>query len=168
MELFDFPIDLKNVISAYAYDCKWKMVEKDIRTCEEVQNMQLSGVFTRNMMWSHKYCEYIPNPLCCFEPIQNFTGTWADFVDWHSVQELLWRLDFRRRFVKLVNTREQWRQLFKKSWKNIASFDAFYCFLLYTRVECFKPLWKTTGFAALTSYRSPFVSARWWFESGFI
>ena len=166
MELFDFPIDLKNVISAYAYDCKWKMVEKDIRTCEEVQNMQLSGVFTRNMMWSHKYCEYIPNPLCCFEPIQNFTGTWADFVDWHSVQELLWRLDFRRRFVKLVNTREQWRQLFKKSWKNIASFDAFYCFLLYTRVECFKPLWKTTGFTALASFRSPFVSARWWIETG--
>ena len=168
MDIFEFPIDLKNVISAFAYDCKWETVVKDLNTCQELEKMVISPVFLRKMMWSTKYIDFIPNPLICFEPIQNYSGSFADLVDWHAVQELLWRLDFRRRFVKLVNTREQWRTLFKKDWRNIESFDAFFRFLVYTRVECFKPLWKTTGFAALASYRSPFVSARWWLDSGFI
>ena len=41
MDIFEFPIDLKNVISAFAYDCKWETVEKDLITCEEVQKMNM-------------------------------------------------------------------------------------------------------------------------------
>ena len=59
MDIFEFPIDLKNVISAFAYDCKWETVEKDLITCEEVQKMNISPVFLRKMMWSTKYTDYI-------------------------------------------------------------------------------------------------------------
>ena len=109
------------------------------------------------------YREYIPCPFTEFEPIQNFTGSWADYIDWHAVHEFLWRLDFRRKFVKLVNSREGWRASFKRDWRNILHFDTFYCFLLYSRVPCFKPMC-SRGFNSLQGYRSPFVSARWWIE----
>jgi len=159
------PKDLKNIVSAFAYECKWEIVEKDLDTCKMVKEMELSGVFTRSVMWSAKYRAYIPNPLIEFEPIQNYTGSWADYIDWHVVQELMWRLDFRRKFVKLVHSRQEWRALFKADWRNITLFDNFYCFLLYTRVPCFKPLWKPCGFDCLKSHRSPFLSARWWLDN---
>ena len=161
------PNDLKNVISSFAYDCKWEITEKDLEMCQTVLEMEISSVFTRNVMWSAKYREYRLNPLIEFEPLQNYTGTWADYFDWHAVQEFLWRLDFRRRFVKLVHTRTEWRLLFKQSWQNIMLLDSFYRFLLYTRVPCFKPLWKPCGFNCLQSFNSPFLSARWWLEDGF-
>jgi len=160
----ELPRDLKDIVSAFAYQCKWETVEKDMNMCDLVREMNLSPVFTRSEMWSGKYRAYIPCPFEKFEPIQNFTGSWADYIDWHAVHELLWRLDFRRKFVKLVNSREGWRASFKEDWRNIVNFDTFYCFLLYSRVPCFKPLWKPGGFTSLQSYRSPFVSARWWIE----
>ena len=162
MGLLDLPKDLKNLVSAFAYDCKWETVEENLKVCEEVRKMEISSVFTREMMWSSKYKTFLPSPLHAFEPICNFTGLWQDYIDWHSVQELLWRLDFRRKFVKLVHSRQDWRALFHQNWRNIQRFDDFYNFLLYTRVECFKPLWKPCGFACLKSYNSPFLSARWW------
>ena len=161
----ELPNDLKNIVSAFAYDCTWEIVEKDLEMCKTVQQMGLSTVFARNVMWSSKYVAHIPSPLIKFEPIQNYTGAWADYIDWHAVQELLWRLDFRRKYVKLVHSREEWRVLFKLDWRNIVFFDNFYCFLLYTRVLCFKPLWKACGFSCLSSYRSPFRSARWWLNA---
>jgi len=165
MGFVELPKDLKNIISAFAYDCKWEIVEKDMKACRDVRNMGLSHVFTRDVMWSCKYKEHIPNPLRRFEPIRNYTGSWADYIDWHSVQEFLWRLDFRRKFVKLVNSRSGWRALFKESWKNIIIFDNFYRFLLYTRVPCFKPVCKPQGFSCLQSYRSPVISARWFLQN---
>jgi hypothetical protein len=162
MKFLELPKDLKNIVSGFAYDCKWEIVEENLRVCKEIRKMQISIVFTREIMWSAKYRDFIPNPLRVFEPICNFTGLWADYIDWHAVQELLWRLDFRRKFVKLVNSRKEWRELFRVSWRNIEQFDNFYNFLLYTRVPCFKPLWEPCGFDCLKSFRSPYLSARWW------
>ena len=161
------PKDLKNVISDFTWACKWETAEKDMKTCDEIVDMQISPLFLRSFMWSNRYREYMPCPLVAFEPIQNFSGSWSDFVDWHVVQDLLWRLDFRRKFVKLVYTRAQWRRMCREDWRNIEKFDAFYRFLLYTRVPCFKPIWKPCGFTGLKSYRSPCVSAQWWLDGVF-
>ena len=58
----ELPKDLKNIVSAFAYECTWEIVEKDLETCEMVHGMELSGVFTRHVMWSAKYRMYMPNP----------------------------------------------------------------------------------------------------------
>ena len=108
--------------------------------------------------------KYMFNPLIAFEPICNYTGSWSDYIDWHSVEELLWRLDFRRKFVFTVANREEWRLKFCVDWRNILLFDAFYRFLLCTRVPCFKPQWKPVGFDGLKTHRSPYVSGRWYLE----
>ena len=161
MSFNELPIDLKNIVSAYAYQTRWFVAEKDLQMCEEIKKMKLSTVFCRTTMWSHFYDCYKPNPLLEFEPMVNFTGSWRDYIDWHSVEELLWRLDFRRKFVKHVKSREGWMECFRKNWLFIRGFDDFYKFLLCTRVPCFKPLYKPQGFSGLKSYRSPYLSARW-------
>ena len=162
----DLPNDLKNIVSDFAYKCKWETVENDLEMCKTIKKMQISDVFVRNVMWSSKYFEYMPSPLIEFEPIQNFTGAWSDYIEWHAVKELIWRLDFRRRYVRWMNTREQWRAKLAANWRVIESFDGFFRFLLYTRVPCFKPIWKNTGFNSLKTHRSPHTSARWWLEFG--
>jgi len=167
MGIKDLPTDLKNIISSFAYDCKWETVVNDLEICKKVKKMGLSSIFVRDVMWSKKYQEYLPSPLVIFEPIQNFAGYWADYIDWHSVQELLWRLDFRLRYVKFANTRDGWRAAFKRNWQNIWVFNAFYRFLLYTRVPCFKPVWKPCAFNNLKTYRSPYISARWYVDGLF-
>ena len=164
MSFEDLPSVLKSVISGFAWDCNWEMVEKDMNMCKEIECMDISAVFVRDVMWSQKYKTYLPSPLKEFEPICNYTGSWADFFDWHAVQEMLWRLDFRRKFVRIINSREKWRRILSHDWRNIVCLDEFYRFLLYTRVPCFKPLWKPLGFSCMQSYRSPFLSARWWLE----
>ena len=164
----DLPKDLKNIVSQFAYQCSWETMEKDMQTCKEIKEMEISDVFTRRMMWSHRFNRYMPNPLLEFQPICNFTGAWGDYFDWHSVQSFLWRLDFRKRFVRmLVKTREDWRLSFKRNWRNIQLFDDFFHFLLYTRVSCFKPLWEKVGFQDIQSVRSPYISANWWLQDGF-
>jgi hypothetical protein len=167
MSFEGLPFVLKSLITDFAYECTWKIVKKDLDTCEEIKNLQVCSVFRRDRMWSTKYREFLPTPLVRFEPIRNFTDEWSDYFDWHTVQELLWRLDFRRKFVKLPWSRDQWREMFHKDWRNIAQFDAYYHFLLYTRVPCFKPLWKPLGFSCLQSFSSPFLSARWWLFDDF-
>lgn len=158
------PKDLKNMICAFAYDSDWELVKKDMDVCFEIKTWDITPLFVRDVMWSRKYRQYIPSPLKKFEPIANFTGEWTDYIDWHTVQELMWRLDFRRKAVKYVGSRQTWRTMFKDDWTSVQVFDSFYRFLLYTRVPCFKPLWSTIRFDHLKSYMSPVVSARWWLE----
>jgi len=162
----DLPKDLKNIVSGFAYDCKWSEVLKDLKTCEQIAEMEISPVFLRPEMWSWTYRAHMPNPLRRFEPIANFTGRWEDMIDWHAVNELMFRLDFRRKFVKVGGTRDQWFCKFRLNWTSIHLFDAFYQVLLYTQVPCFKPLYLPQGFNCLSSWHSPFQSARWILEEG--
>ena len=160
------PLDLKNIVSDFAYAVPWSETKKDLETCKKVQDADISPVFVRHEMWSAHFERYIPNPCRVFEPIRNFTGQWRDLIDWHAVNELLFRLDFRRKFVKVGGTRAEWFVKFRHNWLTISTFDGFYRFLLCTRVPCFKPLWKPVGFSCLVSWKSPYYSARWLLEDG--
>ena len=90
----ELPKVLKNIVAEFAYDVKWEEMENDLEMCERLHRMEISSVFTRQIMWSKQAREYIPNPLISFVPIRHYTGFWSDYIDWHAVQELLWRLDF--------------------------------------------------------------------------
>lgn len=167
MEFSCLPKDLKNVITDFAFGTTWEIVKNDLKVCGEIKNMNLSPVLTRFTMWSHKYDEYMPDPLRQFEPICNLTGSWIDFIDWSAVREILFRLDYRRKWVNFLYSRDEWLLLFNKNWKNIAHFDSFFRFLINTRIDCLKPLWKACGFDCLKSYNTPFRTGRWWLNAGF-
>ena len=160
MTFLNLPLDLKNVVCDFAYECNFETVENNVAECILLNKMEISSVFLQNMVWSVRDYRYIPSPLRVFEPISAFRG-WAHLIDWDAVFELLWRLDFRRKCVKLVKSRDEWDNLFKEDWRNIYVFDSFYRFLLYTRVPCFKPLWSSVGFGCIKSY---YAASRplWW------
>ena len=166
MSFSALPKDLKNIVTDFAYEASWENVEENLEMCENIKNMNLSPVLVRLTMWSFKHQAYLPSPLLEFEPICNFTGRWADYIDWSAVQEILFRLDYRRKWVNFVHSRDEWRKMFERDWRNIEQFDSFFRFLMYTNVDCLKPLWKKCGFDCLKSYGYPYVSGRWWL-SGF-
>ena len=46
--------------------------------------------------------------------------------DWMMVDEVLFRLDFRKKVVKYLGTREHWHGLVMKDWKKFFNFSEFY------------------------------------------
>ena len=85
-------------------------------------------------------------------------------IDWHAVNELLYRLDYRRKLVKLGGTRTEWFDMFKKNWMNVRVFDAFYRIMLHAPFACFKPTFERQRCNQLSTMNSPFWSARWLLE----
>ena len=156
MGFAQLPNDLKNVICSIAYGAKWETIKNDINTCIQIKQMQLHPLFLRELVWSNRTHNFEVSPLAIFEPIQTFRGTWQVIFDWHVVRECLWRLDFRRRHVKSLMSRREWVDCFEESWENIEMFSDYFCFLVYTRVPCFKPIWKDIGFQCLRGYGRSF------------
>ena len=156
MEFAGLPTDLKNLICEIAYGATLKTVKKDVETCVLIKKMHLHPLFLRDLVWSRRTWDYEVSPIHVFEPISAFSNKWEDVFDWQVVQEMLWRLDFRRRSVRCLFKRHEWVASFCNDWQNIAAFSDFFCFLLYTRVPCFKPVWKSVGFGSLRNYGRAF------------
>ena len=163
MSFKQLPNDLKNIISDFCYKTSWLETKKSLQICEEVKMLDISPLFLRRQMWSWAYLQFLPNPLSVFEPINRYTGRWSDMIDWHCVNELLFRLDYRRRVVRLAGTRHEWFTKFKSNWMNIGMFDAFYRIIINSGLPCFKPIYERQRANCLT-LNSPFSSARWLLE----
>ena len=109
------PKVLKNVVSEFAFDCGWAETNRNLQMCEKIAAYHISPVFLRPKMWSWKFRTFLPSPLDVFLPIRQYTGRWSDMIDWHAVNELLYRLDYRRKLVKMGGTRHEWFEMFKKN-----------------------------------------------------
>ena len=158
------PKVLKNVVSEFAFGCGWAETNRNLQMCEKIAAYHISPVFLRPKMWSWKFRTFLPSPLDVFLPIRQYTGRWSDMIDWHAVNELLYRLDYRRRLVNLGGTRNEWFDMFKKNWMNVRVFDAFYRIMLHAPFVCFKPTFERQRSNQLSGMNSPFWSARWLLE----
>ena len=161
MSFVQLPKVLKNVVCEFAFVCNWCETEKSLQMCETIASLDISPVFLRVKMWSWSYAMFVPSILYVFEPICRFTGRWGDIIDWHAVNELLYRLDYRRRLVRVGGTRHQWFERFKENWLNVCLFDSFYRLMMNSSIQCFKPTFEQERFAMLSGMNSPFWSARW-------
>lgn len=165
MSFEDLPIELKNLVSVFAYNTKWQQTKADLAMCAQINDAHISPVFLRGQMWSWSYRSFLPSPLVAFEPLNQLTGRWSDLVDWNVVNELLFRLDYRRALVRMGGTRSQWFAKFKKNWLQICLFDAFYRLLLHSNERIYKPTYTSLRSQQLTSgLNSPIYSARWVLE----
>jgi len=162
MRFSNLPKDVKNIVCGFAYDQNWEKTASSLRICLETKKLHISPVFLRLQMWSWTYLAFIPSPLYVFEPIHNFTGRWADMVDWHAVNELLFRLDYRKSIVRIAGCRKDWYKKFTTNWLNIRLFDSFYRILLHSGFNCFKPTYMHQGANCLGT--GPMLSARWLLE----
>ena len=156
----DVPKVLKNLICEFAYGVDLETVQKDVDTCLEIKKMDLHPLFLRDLVWSRSTWSCEITPLCVFQPISAFGNTWEDVFEWQVVQEMLWRLDFRRKHVRCLFRRQEWISCFCKDWRSIKAFSDFFCFLLYTRIPCFKPIWKAVGFNHLRNFGPGFAHIR--------
>ena len=161
MSFEKLPKVLKNVVCEFAFDCNWAKTGSSLRMCEKIASYKISPVFLRPQMWSWSFGEFLPTPLDVFLPIHQFTGRWSDIVDWHAVNEMLYRLDYRRKFVRIAGTRREWFQKFRENWLNICLFDQFFRVMLHSTIPCFKPCYEVMKFKCLGTFNSPFWSARW-------
>jgi len=161
MSFNKLPKVLKNVVCDFAFTCNWQETESCLQMCEQIASYKISPVFLRLQMWSWTYGTFMPSPLRVFEPISRFTGRWSDMIDWHAVNELLWRLDYRRRLVRVGGTRHAWFTKFRENWLNVRLFDSFYRVMLHSPLPCFKPTYETERSNCLSGMNSPFWSARW-------
>ena len=158
------PKVLKNLVCEFGFGVDWETTHSNLEMCEKIASFHISPVFLRLQMWSWSHGNFLPNPLVVFRPIQQFTGRWSDMIDWHAVNELLYRLDFRRKFVRVAGTRHEWFQKFRNNWLNICLFDSFFRVMLHSAIPCFKPTYQEQRFNCLGTFRSPFWSARWILE----
>ena len=154
------PNDLKNIVCRFAYGTNFVEVKNSLQMIEKIKSWKLSTIFLRRNVWSNRYMEVTASPMYQFEPICNFRGRWDDVIDWGVVDDMLFRLDFRRKFVKCMKTRAQWREHLAKNWESIQLFDNFYIFLLITNVPCFKPCWENVGFSQIKQFHGPFWTIR--------
>jgi len=161
MSFQELPKVLKNVVCDFAFRCNWKQTAESLQMCTKVKDYNISPLFLRLQMWSKDYQMFMPNPLIIFEPIERFTGRWCDLVDWHAVNELLYRFDYRRKFVKYGGTRRQWFVKFREDWSSVRFFDAFYRVLLHSGIKCFKPTYALQRMSQLSDGYNSFRSARW-------
>ena len=161
MSFRQLPKELKSIVSEFCYKCSWEDTEKSLAICEKINEMNISPLFLRLQMWSWSYLQFLPNPLYVFRPISRLTGRWSDIIDWHAVNELLFRLDYRRKVVRIAGTRHEWFQKFRRNWMNTYLFDSFYRIIVASGMPCFKPLYHRQRVEQLTSWDSPFYSARW-------
>ena len=156
MGFYEPPKDLKNIVCRFAYNTSYETVENDLQMVTKIKDWNLTKIFLRQNVWSNHHIGMVPSPLVVFEPICNLCNRWNDLIDWGVVDEVLWRLDFRRKFVKCMKTRTQWRVQLSKNWESIQLFDNFYIFLLITNVPCFKPCWENVGFNQMKRFHGPF------------
>ena len=164
MSFETLPFELKNIVSDFAFKCKWSETKKSLEMCDKITDLGISPLFLRRKMWSWSYGAFLPSPLYAFEPIERYTGRWADLVDWHCVNELLFRLDYRRVIVRAGGTRHEWFERFRLNWLNIQFFDTFYRIVVTSGLPCYKPIYQNIGASQLTSWNSPVMSARWVLE----
>ena len=165
MSFGELPIDLKNLVSGFAYDTGWRKTKTDLAMCVEINAAHISPLFLRAHLWSWTYRSFLPSPLMVFEPLNQLTGRWSDLVDWNVVNELMFRLDYRRALVRMGGTRSQWFAKFKENWMQICLFDAFYRLLLHSTERIYKPTYTTLRAGQLTAgLNSPIYSARWVLE----
>ena len=156
MAFYELPKDLKNIVCRFAYNTTYEAVENDLQKIEKIKGWNLSEIFLRKHVYSSHHMDMVASPIDVFQPICNICGRWTDLINWGVVDEMLWRLDFRRKFVKSIRTRAEWRTMLRVNWEQIQLFDNFYIFLLVTNVPCFKPCWEGVGFTQIRRHRGSF------------
>mgnify|MGYP003725924681 CR=1 FL=1 len=148
MSFFSLPADLQNLVTAFCWEISAKRLERNLKTCEEVQKWKLHPVFLKSKVWCNHKMRHTSTPLVVFRPIVWFGNSWKSIFDWNAVFEVLYRLDFRKNAVREIGTRADWVERLK-NWRNILYFDGFFTLMMYEP----NPTYKQQRFTALNPFR---------------
>lgn len=121
----DLGEDLANIVCEFAFTCRYNAVFYSLKCYLQIMCFRVPEHLLKRRIYSPKYRRVLPNPLCVFEPIQNF-GSYRDLFDWSTIYMLLWQLDFRRSIVKTFGPRGRWHLRLTLDWRNVLEFVIYY------------------------------------------
>ena len=145
MSFKSLPKDLQNVIVGFSWGITAKQLYNNLSTCAKIVNWDLHPVFIRNRVWCSHTHDYVENPLSVFRPIAWFGNNWKAVFDWCIVSEILHRLDFRKRMVRRVGTRDRWLARLK-NWRTIRVLNSFFAMMMHLNRSPFKPTYQSQRF----------------------
>lgn len=146
------PTDLQNLIVEFCWSITAQRFLSNLKTCTEIKNWKLHPMFLKLNVWCVHKRRYVANPLRVFRPIMWFGNIWRYVFNWECVEEVLYRLDFRKNGVREMGTREQWSKRLR-NWRNILYFDGFFT-LMALLPNPFKPTFRTQRFEGCSFERS--------------
>ena len=124
------PTDLQNIVLDFAYNLERDAIVRSLETILEIKTMHIPFFFFRKSIWSWFFRKYVPNPINVFLPIELIGGRYNDLFDEDSMYCLLLGLDFRRRNVRLLGSREDWLNRIYTSWRAVEPLAAYYRMLM--------------------------------------
>ena len=101
------PDVLKDLIVGFAYKITNKQMQHDFDTIDVFRSWDLDPMFLQRRVWIRDDWCFRNNPLLNYIPLK-LLQTNFDLFDMLRVYEMLDRLDFRKRDVRCMGTRESW------------------------------------------------------------
>ena len=83
----DLGEDLANIVCEFAFTCRYNAVFYSLKCYLQIMCFRVPEHLLKRRIYSPKYRRVLPNPLCVFEPIQNF-GSYRDLFDWSTIYML--------------------------------------------------------------------------------
>ena len=138
MTFVSLPTVLQDLIVAFCWEITHSELLEELKTVELVKSWDIDVLFLQRRLTRRRHWSSQPTPLCVFEPISNFGG-WNRLFDWMMVEEVLERLDFRRKAVNYLGSREHWQAMVQEEWMEIHNFSQWYKEMMKNRVIPWKP-----------------------------
>ena len=142
MNLSILPTDIVSIVCEFAYHVPLSVVETSLKRILEVKRMKLPRWMIRDVLFSYHYNQALPSPLRCFEPMMVF-GDYNRLFNTTSIIRLLYMLDFRRKPVSALGSRQTWfRRIGKMNqydYRYIQVFALFFRYVFRLPTKVMKP-----------------------------
>ena len=138
MTFASLPTVLQDLIVGFCWEITLSELHEDLKTVELVKSWDIDLLFLQRRLTRVHHWRSQPTPLRVFAPICEFGG-WDRLFDWTMVDEVLFRLDFRKRVVNYLGSREHWRTMVNECWMEIFNFSQFYKEVMQNKQVPWKP-----------------------------
>ena len=140
MDFTALPDVLQDIVCVFAYGITKKEVESDLDTIREIKSWKLPSMFIENFVFDHNFGCYVVTPLDRYYPLAQLSS-YKQMFDHYRIEQVVERLDFRKKQVKVWGNRWQWMK-FLKDWTFYGLFAEFYRNMLKSGRQVVKPMYK--------------------------
>ena len=119
------PTELQDLVVGFCWEITHAELQEELKTIELIKSWNIDPLFVERKMYRRREWYKSLTPLRVYEPIEHFGG-WDRLFDWFMVDEVLFRLDFRKKAVNYLGSREHWRESVTTDWKEVFRFNDFY------------------------------------------
>lgn len=132
----DLPVVLQDMCTDFAWKIPFEVVDQNLDELLLIKRLALPPMFYRMRMFHRPMCSHIYSPLDIYVPFWSY----HELFNVYRIKELLYNLDFRKKYVKSAGSRYFWLNSFEEHYLNIMQFGMFYKILL----ACGQNIWTPT------------------------